>query len=110
MKKLQYLFLCCFLAIIVTTVEAGNPSDIKKKVTLKTNPYKALEGTKRSPILPMEDSIHKEVNLKEVRVEANNVNMHPDHTTYMPTQQQKNAANSGVGLLYNLMIPQLTVD
>ena len=54
-----------------------------------------------------EDSIHKEVNLKEVRVEANNVNMHPDHTTYMPTQQQKNAANSGVNLLYNLMIPQL---
>ena len=57
-----------------------------------------------------EDSIHKEVNLKEVRVEANNVNMHPDHTTYMPTQQQKNAANSGINLLYNLMIPQLTVD
>lgn len=57
-----------------------------------------------------EDSIHKEVNLKEVRVEANNVNMHPDHTTYMPTQQQKNVANSGINLLYNLMIPQLTVD
>lgn len=26
MKKLLTLFLCCFLAITVTTVEAGNPS------------------------------------------------------------------------------------
>ena len=27
MKKLLTLFLCCFLAITVTTVEAGNPSN-----------------------------------------------------------------------------------
>ena len=53
MKKLLTLFLCCFLAITVTTVEAGNPSNIKKKVTLKTTPYKALGGMKRSPILPI---------------------------------------------------------
>ena len=53
MKKLLTLFLCCFLAITVTTVEAGNPSNNKKKVTLKTTPYKALGGMKRSPILPI---------------------------------------------------------
>ena len=51
--KLLTLFLCCFLAITATTVEAGNPSNIKKKVTLKTTPYKALGGMKRSPILPI---------------------------------------------------------
>lgn len=50
MKKLLTLFLCCFLAITVTTVEAGNPSNNKKKVTLKTTPYKALgaESTLKS--------------------------------------------------------------
>lgn len=53
MKKLITLFLCCFLAITVNTVEAGNPSNNKKKVTLKTTPYKALGGMKRSPILPI---------------------------------------------------------
>ena len=46
MKKLLTLFLCYFLAITVTTVEAGKPSNTKKKVTLKITPYKALGGMK----------------------------------------------------------------
>lgn len=57
-----------------------------------------------------QDSIHKEVNLNGVTVDGKTMNMHDDHTTYLPTKEQKNAANSGWGLLYNLMIPQIEVD
>lgn len=56
-----------------------------------------------------QDSL-KVVTIKDVEVEGRNVIKSDDKAIYIPTQKQKNAANSGVGLLYNLMIPQLDVD
>lgn len=48
--------------------------------------------------------------LKEVVVEGQTRIVQQDHVSYIPTKRQKNGANSGVGLLYNMMIPQLNVD
>ena len=68
-----------------------------------------LMGTVFPLSLKAQDST-KEVKLKEVSVEGRNVTLRHDHANYIPTQKQKNAANSGIGLLFNLMIPQLEVD
>ena len=87
MKKLLTLFLCCFLAITVTTVEAGNPSNIKKKVTLKTTPYKALGGMKRSPIYAFQDG-----NLLtfDASLEGANIDVVSDEMAVFSTHIDKN--------------------
>lgn len=48
--------------------------------------------------------------LKNVIVKGDNVIKKEDRTIYLPTKKQVNASNSGIGLLFYLMIPQLNVD
>ena len=48
--------------------------------------------------------------LKDIVVNGDNRIRSLDKMTYLPTRRQANAANSGIGLLYNLMIPQLKVN
>ena len=48
--------------------------------------------------------------LKNVIVNGENIIRKDDRTMYLPTKKQTNSANSGIGLLYNLMIPELQVD
>lgn len=66
---------------------AGGTKDIKRNVTLARNG----------------------IMLSGVTVEAPSVII-GDHVTYIPTKQQVNGANSGIGLLFNLMIPQIDVN
>ena len=56
------------------------------------------------------DSIYKQMELKGVTVEGRTAIQKDDHTAYMPTQRQVDAANSGMRLLANLMIPKLLVN
>ena len=56
------------------------------------------------------DSIYKQMELKGVTVEGRTAIQKDDHTAYMPTQRQVDAANSGMRLLSNLMIPKLLVN
>lgn len=90
MKKLLTLFLFCFLAITVTTVEAGNPSNIKKKVTLKTTPYKALGGMKRSPILPIYAFQDGNLLIFDVSLEGANIEIISDEMVVFSTQIDEN--------------------
>ncbi len=90
MKKLLTLFLCCFLAITVTTVEAGNPSNIKKKVTLKTTPYKALGGMKRSPILPIYAFQDGNLLTFDASLEGANIDVVSDEMAVFSTHIDKN--------------------
>ena len=48
--------------------------------------------------------------LGEVVVEGDLHHSKPDRDVYIPNQRQRNAANGGIGLLDNLMIPQLDVN
>lgn len=48
--------------------------------------------------------------LREVTVEGATRLVKEDNVTYIPSKRQVNGANSGVGLLFNLMIPQLDVN
>lgn len=48
--------------------------------------------------------------LNEVVVEGNLHSAKIDRDVYLPNQRQRNAANSGISLLDNLMIPQLDVN
>jgi hypothetical protein len=48
--------------------------------------------------------------LNTVVVKSDNIIKKDDRTVYLPTKKQVNSTNSGVGLLFNLMIPQLRVD
>ena len=56
------------------------------------------------------DSIYRQMELGGVTVEGRTAIQKGDYTAYMPTQRQVDAANSGIGLLANMMIPKLTVD
>ena len=56
------------------------------------------------------DSIYKQMELGGVTVEGRTAIQKDDHTAYMPTQRQVDAANSGMRLLSNLMIPKLLVN
>ncbi len=47
------------------------------------------------------------VKLGEVKIEAQNAHLHADRTVYIPTQRQKNAAQTGTDLLEHMSIPQL---
>lgn len=48
--------------------------------------------------------------LREVTVDGSTRIVKEDNVTYIPSKRQVNGANSGVGLLFNLMIPQLDVN
>ena len=52
----------------------------------------------------------KGVVLDEVEVTADYMHMGDDRVTYIPTRRQVNGANTGVMLLFNMMIPQIMVD
>ena len=47
------------------------------------------------------------VKLGEVKVEAENAHLYSDRSVYIPTQRQKNAAQTGDELLSHMSIPQL---
>ena len=47
------------------------------------------------------------VKLSEVKVEADNAHLYADRTTYIPTQRQKDASQTGDELLSHMSIPQL---
>lgn len=66
---------------------ASGREDIKKDITLS----------------------EKSIALKSVEVEAKSI-IQGDHVSYIPTKKQVNGANSGVGLLFNMMIPQIDVN
>lgn len=66
---------------------ASGREDIKKDITLS----------------------EKSIALKGVEVEAKSIIL-GDHVSYIPTKKQVNGANSGVGLLFNMMIPQIDVN
>lgn len=55
------------------------------------------------------DSI-KSVSLDEVIVTADNISRHGDHIVILPTTNQKDHSPTGYALLYNLMIPGLTIS
>ena len=57
-----------------------------------------------------QDSIYKQLELKGVTIAGRTAIQKGDHTAYMPTKQQADAANSGISLLANMMIPKLVVD
>jgi hypothetical protein len=48
--------------------------------------------------------------LSTVVVKGDNIIKKDDRTVYLPTKKQVNSTNSGVGLLFNLMVPQLRID
>ena len=48
--------------------------------------------------------------LQEAIIKGSIVVQEPDKTLYYPTQIQRNGTNSGTGLLYDMMIPELNVD
>ena len=48
--------------------------------------------------------------LDNITVGGRSLTMHDDHVTIIPTKRQQNGANSGIGLLSNIMIPQLDVN
>lgn len=50
------------------------------------------------------------INLENIEVNAQQVIKHDDNITYIPTKKQVNGAYSGIGLLFNIMIPQLKVN
>lgn len=91
-KKLITLFLCCFLAITVNTVEAGNPSNNKKKVTLKTTPYKALGGMKRSPILPIYAFQDGNLLIFDASLEGANIDVVSDEMVIFSTHIDENGS------------------
>ncbi|MDE6638593.1 MAG: hypothetical protein K2K32_10215, partial [Muribaculaceae bacterium] len=51
----------------------------------------------------------KSVTLNEVVVTADNVYRNDDHIVFIPTNEQKDHSPTGYALLYNLMIPGLTI-
>lgn len=53
---------------------------------------------------------NRSVDLDEVVIEGDNIVATQDKTVYIPNKNQVNAANSGISLLANLMIPQLDVN
>lgn len=55
------------------------------------------------------DSI-RGITLDDVLVEANHIHRQGDHLVCIPTIDQKNHAQTGYDLLYNLMIPGLTIN
>ena len=62
------------------------------------------------PTTSRQDSIFRQLELKGVTIAGRTAIQKDDHTNYMPTRRQVDAANSGIGLLANMMIPKLTVD
>lgn len=48
--------------------------------------------------------------LAEVVVKGEVVRVSDNSIVYLPTQQQKNSSNSGISLLYNIMLPELNVN
>jgi len=52
----------------------------------------------------------KSISLDEVLVTAENVSRQGDHIVILPTKSQKDHSPTGYALLYNLMIPGLTID
>lgn len=50
------------------------------------------------------------INLEDIEVNAQQVIKHDENVTYIPTRKQVNGAYSGIGLLFNIMIPQLKVN
>ncbi|MDE6786453.1 MAG: hypothetical protein K2J46_05375, partial [Muribaculaceae bacterium] len=52
----------------------------------------------------------KNVTLNEVVVTADNVYRNDDHIVFIPTKEQKDHSPTGYALLYNLMIPGLTIS
>lgn len=52
----------------------------------------------------------KSVELANVTVDGQTQIMKDDHLVFIPTKNQVNGANSGISLLFNMMIPQLIVD
>ena len=50
------------------------------------------------------------VRLRNVNVEAEYSRTYTDKTVYRPTQRQKNASQTGVDLLRNLAIPQISIN
>lgn len=48
--------------------------------------------------------------LAEVVVKGQVVRLSDNSIVYLPTQQQKNSSNSGISLLYNIMLPELNVN
>jgi hypothetical protein len=56
------------------------------------------------------DSITKAVFLNEVVISASNITRVDNHLLIYPNEQQRKYANSGYGVLKNLMIPGLIVD
>lgn len=57
-----------------------------------------------------QDSVYKQMELKGVTIAGRTAIQKGDHTNYMPTKRQVDAANSGISLLSNMMIPKLKVD
>lgn len=55
------------------------------------------------------DSI-KSVQLNELVVTGENIYRHEDHLVIIPTNEQKKHSQTGYALLYNLMIPGLTIS
>ena len=56
------------------------------------------------------DSVYKQVELGEVRVDGRTAIQRDDHISYMPTRRQVDASSSGVSLLARMMIPKLMVN
>ena len=52
----------------------------------------------------------KEAQLGEVVVEGNSKIVKDDKVVYLPTRRQQNAAHNAAGLLFNMMIPQISVN
>ncbi len=48
--------------------------------------------------------------LAEVVVKGQAVRVSDNSVVYLPTQKQKNSSNSGISLLYNIMLPELNVN
>ena len=62
-----------------------------------------------SEVYGQNDTI-KNVTLNEVVVTAANVYRNDDHIVFIPTTEQKDHSPTGYALLYNLMIPGLTIS
>lgn len=56
------------------------------------------------------DSVYRQVELGEVKVDGRTAIQKEDHINYMPTKRQVEASGSGIALLSRMMIPKLVVN
>ncbi|MBQ8064797.1 MAG: outer membrane beta-barrel protein [Prevotella sp.] len=101
LRKNKFLLAVCISGLLPLSVAAQVVSTQAETVVADST------ETTKEPVAKLND---KEARLSEVVVEGNSKIVKDDKVVYLPTRRQQNAAHTGVGLLFNMMIPQISVS